>query len=203
MEKIEIYKHSITLLHLFGVILGVGSATITDVLFFKFIKDKHISGNEAKLMDILSKLIWIALLILVISGAVLYIFSIERLNVSGKFLTKLISLLVLVINGLVLGYFVRPKLTKIDFSSNNISRFGLSHLVNRKMRIWATVCGAISISSWYFIFVLGGLRGVTFAFYKIIILYVLVLAFAIIISLIFENGAWQRLQSRIKQGMYQ
>ncbi|MDQ5929674.1 MAG: hypothetical protein QG594_1455 [Bacteroidota bacterium] len=202
MENFEVYRHSATLLHLFGVILGVGSATITDILFFKFVQNKHVNGKEAKLMDILSSIIWVALLILVVSGIMLYIPSIDRLNESGKFLTKAVALLVLIINGICLGYFIRPKLTKIDFSNNNVSRFGLSHLVNRKMRRWATICGAISISSWYFIFILGGLRGVTFPVIRGLFVYAIVLAIAIIGSFIFEGGAWQKLKRRIHEGHY-
>ncbi len=202
MEHLDVYKHAATLLHLFGVVLGLGSATITDILFFKFVQNKHITGKEAKLMDILSRVIWVALLILVVSGIMLYIPSMDRLNESGKFLTKGVGLLVLIVNGLVLGYFVRPKLTKIDFSNNNVSRFGLSHLVNRKMRRWATLCGAISISSWYFIFILGGLRGVTFPVVYGLIGYAIILTLAIIGSFIFESGAWQKLQRRIHAGHY-
>ena len=202
METIEIYTRSATILHLIGVILGVGSATITDILFFRFVKDKHITAKEAKLMDQLSKLIWVSLAILIISGLMLFIPSFERLSVSGKFLTKNIGLFVLVINGLVLGYYVRPKLTKIDFSNNGVSRFGLSHLVNRRMRVWATVCGAISISSWYFIFVLGALRGITFHVKYGLLVYGIILIMAIIGSLIFENGAWKKLQKRILEGDY-
>lgn len=203
MDHLEVYRHAATLLHLFGVILGVGSATITDILFFKFVQNKHITGKEAKLMDILSSVIWVALFILVISGIMLYIPSMDRLNESGKFLTKAVGLLVLILNGLCLGYFVRPKLTKIDFSNNDVSRFGLSHLVNRKMRRWATVCGAISISSWYFIFILGGLRGVTFPVTHGLIGYAIILTCAIIGSFIFESGAWRKLQRRIHAGHYE
>ncbi len=198
----SIYIHAATIIHLLGVVLGVGSATITDILFFKFVKDKHITGREAKLMDTLSKIIWISLIILIVSGFALYFNSMDRLNESGKFLTKTVGLLVLTINGLILGYFIRPKLTKIDFSNNGVSRFGLSHLVNRRMRIWATVCGAISISSWYFIFILGGLRGVTFSAKSGLITYGIVIAAAIVGSLIFEGGAWQKLQRRIHEGHY-
>jgi len=202
METIDIYTRVATIIHLLGVILGVGTATITDILFFKFIRDKHISSREAKLMDELSKIIWVALIILIVSGVALYVPNMERLDQSGKFLTKLIGILVLVLNGLMLSYIIRPKLTKIDFSNNHMSRFGLSHIVNRRMRIWATICGAVSISSWYYIFVLGALRGITFPLQTGIFIYGIILIIAIIGSLIFENGAYQKLQHRIHEGHY-
>lgn len=202
MDNLEIYTRIATILHLLGVILGVGSATITDILFFRFIGDKHISGREAKLMDILSKVIWAALLLLVVTGSMLYIPSMDRLNESGKFMIKLIGLLVLILNGLVLGYFIRPKLTKIDFSNNHMSRFGLSHITNRRMRVAATICGAISISSWYFIFVLGALRGITFHISKGIIAYSIILVVAITGSLIFESGVSQKIKKKLHEELH-
>ncbi len=197
MEYSEIYMRTATILHFIGVILGVGSATITDIFFFKFVGDKHISSKEAKLMDTLTKVIWIALFILVVTGIMLYIPNMDRLNESGKFLTKLTGLLVLVLNGILLGRYIRPRLTRIDFSNNHMSRFGLSHTANRKLRILATIAGAVSISSWYFIFILGALRGISFPFSYGILAYGVILAFAIFGSLVFESGTYAKIKRRL------
>lgn len=198
MEHSEIYLRAATILHLVGVILGVGSATVTDIFFFRFISDKHISASEAKLMDILTKIIWAALAVLIVTGIMLYISNMDRLNESGKFLTKLVGLLVLVLNGMILGRYIRPRLTKIDFSNNNMSRFGLSHEVNRKMRIYATLSGAVSIASWYFIFILGALRGITFPFSYGITAYIFILVLAACGSLIFESGIHKKIQRKLQ-----
>ncbi len=197
METIEIYTRVATILHLIGVILGVGSATITDILFFRFVGDKHITAKEAKLMDSLTKIIWIALIILIVSGIMLFIPSFERLANSGKFLTKNFGLLVLVINGLVLGYYIRPKLVKIDFSNNGKSRFGLSHEVNRKMRRLATIAGVVSITTWYFIFILGALRGITFPAVYGISIYICLLIITCIGGLMHENGVFRKIQRKL------
>lgn len=199
MEYSEIYLRAATILHLVGVILGVGSATVTDIFFFRFISDKHISASEAKLMDILTKIIWAALAVLIVTGIMLYIPNMDRLNESGKFLTKLVGLLVLVLNGMILGRYIRPRLTKIDFSNNNMSRFGLSHEVNRKMRIYTTLSGAVSIASWYFIFTLGALRGITFPFSYGITAYIFVLILAACGSLIFESGIAKKLKKKLRE----
>ncbi len=201
METIEIYTRGATILHLIGVILGVGSATITDILFFRFVSDKHVTAKEAKLMDSLTKIIWVALIILIISGIMLFIPNFERLSHSGKFLTKNVGLLVLVVNGLVLGYYIRPKLVKIDFSNNGKSRFGLSHDTNRKMRILATIAGVVSITTWYFIFILGALRGITFPAIYGISVYIGILIVSCIGGLMHENGIFKKIQRKIKENI--
>lgn len=170
-----------TILHLLGVSLGIGAATITDVFFFRFLKDYKISKEESDTLNVLSEVIWVALGILFISGILLFIPKAEVLSESGKFLTKMIALIVLTANGFALNLMVAPKLIELHFSGEDKEE--TKEL--RVLRKLAFALGGISITSWYFVFVLGSLRGVFISFTPLVIFYVVLLVFAIVGSQIF------------------
>lgn len=174
-EDIKIF----TILHLIGVVLGLGTATITDILFFKFLKDNKISRAEAGIMKTLSGVIWVALLILLVSGIGLYIPQAARLSISGKFLVKVCVLGVIFVNGLFLNFYAQPRIQKITFS-------GQLPEIKRRTRKIFFVLGGISISSWWFVFILGSLRGVLIPFRPLLLVYVCLLAVAVIGSQVFE-----------------
>lgn len=84
-------KHDriLLVLHIIGVSLGVGGATITDVFFFRFLKDYKIPHKEAKVLDIISEVVWVGLTILVLSGLGLYLPNADQLIQKPRFLTKM------------------------------------------------------------------------------------------------------------------
>jgi uncharacterized membrane protein len=175
------YRYVIVILHLIGVILGVGTATLSDILFFRFLKDYKIAEEESMTLGVLSQVVWFALALLIISGTALYVVNADTLAHSGKFLTKLIAIAVLVINGFLLNSLIAPSLVKISFIKDdpaNDTRF-------RKLRTLSFALGAISIVSWYFIFVLGALRGMAFDFKGLLTLYGALILVAVVGSQIF------------------
>ena len=178
-ELLGAHDRLFTIIHLAGVAIGVGSATVTDVLFFRFLRDYRISAEESGIMQALSQVIWFALFLLVLSGIALFVPSADRLIVSGKFITKMLGILVLVVNGFVLNIIIAPKLAEISFSDENSPELG-------KLRKLSFACGAISITTWYFVFILGALRGITFPFYPVLGVYAFLIAGAVIGSQIAE-----------------
>lgn len=174
-----------TILHLFGVILGVGSALITDMLFFKFLKDYRISKTESSIMESLSKMVWIALIILVISGVVLYLGKSDVLNSSGKFLTKVVALIVLIINGVLLNVVIQPQMFRIHFKGNMLPT------KERRVRRLAFLLGSISMASWVFIFILGGLRNVSVPFWPTLSTYFGILIVGGLVSQYVEGHFWK------------
>lgn len=158
--------------HLIGVALGLGGATITDILFFKFLKDNKISGLESGVLKTLSKVIWVALGILVLSGLALYLPYADRLNGSAKFLVKMVVVLVIIINGSLLNLFISPKIEKISS--------------NTGFRRLAFASGAVSIVSWYSAFILGMMRTKIFGFSELLGIYLGLLALSVVCSQIFE-----------------
>lgn len=142
-------------LHLFAVALGLGGATITDVFFFKFLKDFRISKSEAAVLRMLSQIIWFALGLIVLTGIGLYIPDAALFNDSSKFLAKLCVVFVLLVNGAFLNLLVSPKLVRISFGGTHTHK---PHEL-RLLRRLAFALGAVSITSWYaafFVAMLGG-----------------------------------------------
>ena len=166
----------IVILHILGVTIGLGGATITDIFFFKFLKDFRISKQEADMMHTFSQIIWFALIILVLTGIGLYLPEAEEFNRSAKFLVKMIVVTVIIINGAFLNLFVAPKLIKIFFREKR--EYQSDKL--RHVRKIAFASGAISMVSWYSAFILGMLRKVPFDFSFLLLIYFLLLSGAII-----------------------
>lgn len=170
-------------LHLFGVILGVGGASITDILFFKFIKDFRISSDEATIISVVSQIIWFGLAILILSGIGLYLPEADRFNQSSKFLVKVVAVGVILVNGAFLNLVVAPRLIHITFGGPHHHKSGeLKHL--RKV---AYALGAISITSWYCAFILGLIKSIPLSFTTLVSVFFGVLGVAVVISQLFEQ----------------
>ena len=175
------HRYLLVIAHLLGVILGVGAATISDILFFRFLKDYVISEEEEGTLTTLSEIVWIAIGILVLSGIGLYVVNVATLSVSGKFMVKMVAVGVLIINGFVLNRIISPALIRMSFIENDPQ---MSKGMKR-LRTFSFVAGAVSITSWYFIFILGALRGKTFDFEGLLTLYTILLVLAIAGGLLF------------------
>ena len=177
------YKGLIVLLHGIAAAIGVGGATITDTLFFKYLSDKKISKEEASTLKTLSTLIWFALGLLVLTGVGLYMPEKETLLQTPKFLAKMIAVAVLIVNGVALNFIVSPKITKINFDDQEPIR----DIKNDILRHVAFALGAVSIISWYFVFILGSLRSTNMTFDNIILIYLLALVIGVLGSQFFAE----------------
>lgn len=165
-------------IHNLGFILGLGGATITDIFFFRFLKDGVISETEKQTMDTLSNVIWIGLAVLIVSGVMLYLPEQARLSVSSKFLLKVIVVGVVAFNGVFLNILVAPRMRTLSF---------LETPPARHFRRLAFALGAISITSWYIAFLLGSFRKINLALREGIALYVAILIAVVIGSQVYER----------------
>src|SRR3989338_1491242 len=100
------YRTAILIFHLIAAAIGLGGATITDVFFFRFLKDFKISEMEFGILKVLSQVIWFALALVIITGIGLYLPASERLLVSSKFLVKMVVVAVIVANGVILNLLI-------------------------------------------------------------------------------------------------
>lgn len=176
------YKSYITLLHLLGFALGVGGATISDVLFMRFLKDFKITAEEKSILQLMSQIVWVGLLIIVVSGVGLFLPESERLLDSAKFLTKMIVIAVIILNGAVLNLLITPKLLTIAWKENGIDVKNTSRMSNI-----AFASGAVSFISWYTAFFLGFAKNVPYSFVQLISVYAGALLIGIIGSQIFKK----------------
>ena len=186
------YNSSIVTLHFLAVAIGLGGATITDILFFKFLRNFRISKKETDIMRTLSRAIWFSLAILVLTGVALYIPQANELNHSAKFLAKMVVVAVIIINGIFLNLFVAPKLVKISFEE---TRKHQPEKLHRERKI-AFALGVVSIISWYSAFLLGMLRNISMSFSSLILIYVLLLLLGIFVSQYIERFFVRRANSK-------
>lgn len=177
-------KAIIVIFHAVAMAIGLGAATLTDIFFFKFLKDFKISEGEADVMHTLSQVIWFALALVVLTGLGLFIPEASTLSETPKFLVKMIVVATIIINGAVLNLYITPRLTQISFGEAHQHKPGELHHI-RKV---AFMLGGISISSWYTAFLLGSFRNITLSFPTLLACYCVILAVAIIGSQIMERA---------------
>jgi hypothetical protein len=170
-------------LHLLGFAIGVGGATVTDIFFIKFLKDFRISRTEADFMRTLSRILWIGVVILSVTGLGLFLLDPARLLTSAKFISKMGVVLVLLLNGWFLNFAVTPSLRRIAFHEDphpQAKQF-------RQIRQHAFISGGISIVSWYYAFFLAISRFKTVTLSGYIALYVLLLVAAFAGALLMDD----------------
>lgn len=133
--------------HFIGFVIGLGAATVSDILFMKFVRDYDIDASEKAILDTLSRIVWVGVVIFVISGTLLFLTKPAELLTSAAFLSKMIIVFVIIVNGLNLHFNIAPKLEGIDFQN-------LSPGQDFKTKYKTILSGYISITSWYFALVL-------------------------------------------------
>lgn len=175
-------KEFIAVFHVLGMAVGIGGATFTDILFFRFLRDFTISDWESDVLKVFSQVIWFALAIVILTGLGLFFGSAEEYLHSSKFLAKMVVLVVLVINGAALNLYITPRFLAM-FSKNK-------ELFESKSAVWlrryAFALGSISLVSWYSAFILGSMRSFPIGALPLLSLYMLFLFGAVAVSQVFE-----------------
>ena len=173
----------ILLIHILGIALGLGGATIVDIFFFKFLKDFRISQYESDTLRTLSQVIWFSLGIIVLSGIGLTIPNAGVLLASPRFLMKMVIIFVIILNGAILNLLVSPKLIKISFGKRHVHHPDQLHHLRRI----AFGLGAVSIVSWYSAFIAAFLKTVEMSIWSWLGGYGLVLLAGIFVSQFMEH----------------
>lgn len=130
--------------------LGLGGATVADLLFFRFLTDFRISRKEHEVLRLLASAVAIGLLAIIVTGFLLYLPNMERLNESPAFQFKIVIVLILACNGLLLHEIVAPRLIRLSFSGKKSKARTLRHV--------AFALGAVSFVSWYTVFFISVLK---------------------------------------------
>lgn len=138
--------------HILGIILGLGGATVADILFFRFLKDYKISQQECDILNILKKVILSALGLIIVSGAWLYSTDMARYNASGPFLAKMLIVGIITMNGIALHLIVAPYLLRLDLTRHKARHKGWQRT--------AFFLGGVSVCSWYSAFFIAMLKSV-------------------------------------------
>lgn len=172
----------IVILHVVAMALGLGTATLADLFFFKFLKDFRISEMEADILKMFSQIIWFALGLIIMSGLGLFLPHMDELLASGKFLMKMIIVGVIILNGAVLNLLIAPRFLQIQFGKHTHHPGELI-----RTRRLAFFFGPISVVSWYGAFILGMLEESPAPFDTLWRVYVFLLILAVIGGQIIER----------------
>ncbi len=175
------YKTAITIVHLFGVVLGAGGAIASDFIFFSSIKDKKITSTELRFLRVGSHMVWIGVALLVISGILIFFTDPVNYLQSSKFLSKMAIVAVVILNGIFFHLSHLP----------HIHRYIGQHLPTSKEFMKKSsallVSGAVSMVSWSVAVVLGSLPSLPFSFAEIFLSYLVVVAVAASVAILSKN----------------
>lgn len=176
------YKVIVTIIHILGVVVGMGAALVSDFLFSFYSHDKRLSQSEKNTLNLLSNIVWTGLMIITLSGIGLFLSDIEKYLTSTKFLVKMSILVVLVLNGYVLHRYISKSMIKRGF---------LSFHKYTGLRKLAFACGAISVISWLSVLSLGVISKVHLSYSSLMTLYTAIITGSIIIALIVEKNTFE------------
>lgn len=135
------------LLHAIGEAWGVGGATVNAILMLKSEKNPEIAPHIMKAMPAISKLVWLGILLLLVSGAALT--RLVAWPIDATMLRiKLAVVLILILNGLYLTFGLLPKMKKLAPQNEKPSEEFLK--TKKKIKVF----GTFGLVLWYLILIL-------------------------------------------------
>lgn len=168
-----------TIIHIIGAILGAGGAYASDGLFFMAIRDKNLSHKELSRLGIASYFVWTGLIILIISGLLMFSTNPEFYMSSSKFQIKMFIVLVIFINGIYFHSSHFPLMRRhagINYSTSEEFNKKKSHLM---------ASGAISFTSWTLALTLGIMRSIDISFIQAFSIYIVIEIVAVFVAVTF------------------
>lgn len=133
------YKYVFVILHVIAVVVGMGSAIVTDILALRFGFNKTLSRMEVSLIRFLSRVVILALAFILLTGFATFLSNPAGYLTSVKFLTKMTVVLVLIVNGFLLHRYVFSHLGDKDIITSRRAR---------ALRKLGFALGAVSLVSW-------------------------------------------------------
>ena len=175
MSVLADFKLYFLTLHILSMAIGLGGATVSDILFFKFLKDYKISKKEVEVLTVLKNVVMGAIIVIFISGFALYLPAMAKYNANPRFVLKAFITGVVMLNGFALHMIVAPHLIELDLHCNDSE--------HNYRRYIAFALGAVSVCSWYSVFFIAMLKTeMSFTFTQGLMGYVCLIAVAITCS---------------------
>ena len=173
MQFITDYYQVFLTAHVLTMVLGLGAATVSDILFFKFLQDLKIVSYEFNVLSVLKHIIMVGILLIIFTGLLLYSSNMAAFNASPAFLLKSVIVGVIFMNGIALHLWVAPKLLQLDLTKHDPAHV--------HYRMLAFGLGAVSVTSWYSAFFLAMLKQyASFTFMQGLLGYIALLGIAVI-----------------------
>jgi len=174
-------KTLLTIGHVLGAVIGAGGAYASDLMFFASVRDRKLTAVELSFMRVGSKMVWVGLALLILTGLGIFSLNPEFYLSSSKFLVKMTIVAIITVNGLIFHLAHMPM-----FRRHSDHHFpSSSEFVRKSPYIMAS--GAISALSWTWALVLGVLRGLPYSYGQILVAYLMTIAIAIVVALIIRK----------------
>lgn len=136
------WQDAIVAMHLLGFALGIGGATIADLVFFRFMKDFHISESESDIIRSLSQALWVGLMLVVVSAIGLFLAA--QGGSSLYFWPEMALLFVIAVSNASLCLLVMPRLVT---AAGNHKVLRVAEVAG--LRRMAFALGSVSFVTWY------------------------------------------------------
>ena len=130
-------------LHFVGLAWGVGGATVASIISAKADKDREIAGSFMKIVPAISKLIWIGILLLIISGVGIGMSTPYGAPNKQLFIIKMIIFALLIVIGIIIGF----KIKKMKLIAPKENENPLDEFLKTKKQL--KVLSIISLVIWY------------------------------------------------------
>lgn len=179
-EILTSWQEVIVGIKLLGIAIALGGATLDQLFFYRFLSDYKISTWESSILQAISQVTWIGLLIFLL--AFVGIFLADPV-VSGITYAQLVVLGIIILSDTYANLTIAPRLIHIAFDTKHKKETRTS----KRDRSLAFAGGAISIVSWYTLFILVLLPDHIARFWVIVSLYSVLVIAAIIASRIAEQ----------------
>ncbi|MFT5359939.1 MAG: putative membrane protein [Candidatus Paceibacteria bacterium] len=177
------YQNFLAIFHALMVSLGIGGALITDIFFFKFLKDYRIAKEESEVLKTFYQIMWVALTGIIVTGLLLFLSDITYYSTSQTFIARALIVLIIGLGGGLLNLVVFPKIQEITFGGEHTHRAGeLSRL-----RKTAFAVGSVSIVSWVVLFILGSVAELPYSAKESLGVYVVVLILSVLVSQVYAK----------------
>ena len=157
-DPAALLKAWVRLLHLIGIVIGLGAATVLDLVILRFIISDKITDAHASLVEFCSKIVTAGLALLWLSGAAFllhyYAFEPDKLG-NEKVWAKIAIVGILTLN----GYFIHVLILPLVRARVGYSLFEGLPL---RPRVLLLTCGAVSATSWHVPLLLGAFPQLNF-----------------------------------------
>ncbi len=151
-------RTGLRIVHFCGLVLGVGAATLLDLIIARFVLMRDISKEHIHVIDFSSRIVTVGLSLLWISGLgfLIYYGFFDPVKLQNpKIWAKIAIVAVLTINGILVHFFVLPRIRNQVGKRllDGLSQFHCSLLL---------LAGTVSVISWYVPLILGAIPQLNF-----------------------------------------
>jgi hypothetical protein len=171
------YHDVFVALHTISFAIGLGAATVHDVAFSYYLGEFDKERWNSLAYKICFQLIRSSLFWTVLSGLALYLPNAASLNASALFQFKTLLVCLIMLNSYYFHHRLVPKLANSFCFDSSQTSFEKSQL--RSLHRLSFALGAISLSSWYSVASLGGLRNLDLGFPILLAVYLAIIVLSV------------------------